>query len=171
MEKKEMIYLKSKDVKELREKLHEEQNCVCPVCNEVTSHDSTTLDHQHKLFKSQELHENGAGEIRGVLCFVCNAFEGMVLSKYVRQGLHKKDISQSDLLRNLANYLERDNLPYVHPSEVPKPDKIKKQSYKKLLKVYAGKAKFPEYPASGKLTKRLKELFEEYDITPEFYKS
>lgn len=85
----------------------------------------------------------------------------------------RSGIQQSDLptiLRSCADYLERKHLPYIHPSEKPKAKKLKKSSYNKLLKAYDGKAKFPDYPTSGKLTIKLEKLFADYSMNPEFYK-
>jgi hypothetical protein len=77
-------------------------------------------------------------------------------------------------LRNLADYLEDNHLQdktlYIHPSEEVKEPKLKKSSYNKLKKLYSGKAKFPEFPKSGKLSKKLEELFSKYNLEPDFYK-
>jgi hypothetical protein len=165
----EVIFMKDKDVKELRERLHEEQDKICPVCAQKMSHDAMALDHQHKLFADQPLLDDGAGLVRGAICMGCNSWEGRVTNSFKRMGLHKKDASFSDMLHNLADYLDRENLPYLHPREVPKALKLKKSCYNKLVKVYDKKAKIPDYPKSKKLTKKLKELFEEYKITVEYY--
>lgn len=164
-----MEYLKSKDIKPLREKLHKEQDFICPVCEQKTPLSETTLDHQHKLFKDQPLGENGAGLIRGVLCKQCNSVEGKIFNSLRRMGMHKKDISFSEILRNLADYLERDNLPLVHPTEIPKEPKIKKTCYNKLKKVCT--VKMPAYPKSGKLTKELEKLFIRFNVDIEYLKS
>lgn len=165
--KKEIKYLKTSEVKALREKLHEAQNKICPVCDQYMSHDAMALDHQHKLFKNQPLLEDGAGLVRGVICMVCNSWEGKVSNSFKRMGLHKKDKSMSELLRNLADYLEQENLPYVHPNEVPKTPKLMKSKYNKIVKLYKlefPSKKVPEYPKSGKVTKLFEELAEKYDI-------
>jgi len=78
-----------------------------------------------------------------------------------------------EFLRRLADYLEAgaysDNgTYYVHPSEVPRKPKISKRQYNKLKKEYlnSGKrAKFPEYPKTGR-SKKLLGLFETYNIEP-----
>ena len=74
------------------------------------------------------------------------------------------------MLRNIADYVEKPHYPLMHPTEAPKIPKLKKSSYKKLKKVYDGRAKFPKYPKQKKLTVGLKALFEKYGIEPEFYK-
>jgi len=161
------VQLKTSEVASIRKKLHEEQGMVCPVCNEEISHELTTLDHQHKLFKDQPLLENGAGLVRGVLCRNCNSFEGRVFSNYRRQGLHKIEASLSDLLRNLADYLDKENLPLIHPTERPKADKMGKRRFNQLNKEYCKKnpsRKPLEYPKSGKITEKLAKLLENYNL-------
>lgn len=74
------------------------------------------------------------------------------------------------ILRSTADYFEKEQYPYVHPSEKAKHRRLKKTSYNNLKKAYTGKKEFPKYPASGKLTVGLKQLFESYKITPEYYK-
>ena len=169
-ENKEIKYLKGSDIKPLRKKLHKEQDGICPICVTRLSVDFMALDHQHKLFVNQPLLEDGAGLCRGVICMVCNAWEGKVSLGFKRMGLHKKEASMSTLLRNLADYLDRENLPFVHPREQDPIPKLKKQCYNKLKKVYKGRAKFPEYPKSKKVTKKLGELFKEYNLEIDYYK-
>jgi len=157
------IELNSKTLKELRDKLYEE-NYICPICNEVIEYNNVVLDHQHKTYKDQEIGEDGAGLVRGILCRNCNSFEGKVSNSFRRLGLHKKtDIST--VLRGLADYLEQDNLEYVHPREVPKPKKLKKSSYNKLVKIST--VKVPKYTRN--YTKALEKLFIRFKIEPKFY--
>lgn len=163
----EIIYLKTTEVKALREKLHNEQDMICPICKHLMSHDAMALDHQHKLFKNQPLLEDGAGLVRGVICLNCNSWEGKVSGSFKRMGLHKKDSSMSDMLRNLADYLDRENLPYVHPNEVPKAPKLGKAKYNKIIKIFKElnpNKKVPEYPKSGNVTKLFEELSELYGV-------
>jgi len=151
-----------------RLELYKKQKGVCFVCNKKTPFEKTVLDHQHKLRKSDEIGKDGAGLIRGVLCFQCNSWEGKIFRSFIRYGLHKKKIPISVLLRNLADYLEQDNLPFIHPTEIKKKI-VSKSNYNKLKKVYLDtnrKKKFPDYPKSKKITKALKELFEEFNINP-----
>lgn len=158
--------LKSTEIKELREKLHTEQNMICPVCNTKIEFDSTCLDHKH-VYKGDTIGENGAGLVRGVLCNTCNGAEGRILGVLKRLGMHKKGVNFSDVLRNLADYLDKEPLPYLHPTEVPKGPKIKKSLYNKLKKLYdttERKKKFPDFPKSGKLTKALKDISEEFNM-------
>ena len=159
--------LKTTEISVMRKKIHNEQDMICPVCQENIPHDLTTLDHQHKLFKDQPLLEDGAGMIRGVLCRNCNSFEGKVFNSHRRLGLHKKELPLYDLLRNLADYLARPNLPYIHPTEMPKKETMGIRRFKKLNKAYCllyPKKKPLEYPKSKKLTDKLAKLLEEFKI-------
>lgn len=164
--------LKSKDIKALKEKWHNEQNNICPILREKIDLKYMTLDHQHKL-KREDPDETGKGICRGAIEFRANGLEGKITNNFKRYGLDKI-IELPEFLRNLADYLEenhiQDEIKYVHPSEQPKPKKIKKQCYNKLKKKYTGKRKFPDYPKSQKLTKKLSELFKTYDIEIEYYK-
>jgi len=152
-----MDYLSYKDIKEFRKLLLEKQNYVCPLCNQFINPGKEVLDHDHVT-----------GKIRGVLHAECNSFEGMLIHKFIRSGVHKYcDIE--DFLYNLIKYWNKVHYPILHPSEKPHKPNLKKSSYNRLKKKYTGKAKFPEYPKSKKLTKKLEELFIKYNIEPEFY--
>lgn len=156
--------LKAKDVPKLRRFLLEKkQDGKCPICEKII--EDPCLDHSHIK------RIGGSGLIRGVLCRTFNVFIAKSENNCTRYGIKQSDLPQ--ILRSCANYLEREHLPYIHPSERPKDPKLKKQSYNKLLKAYknSGKrAKFPEYPKSQKLTKKIAELFEQFGIKAEFYK-
>ena len=102
-----------------------------------------------------------------------NALEGKITNNFKRLGLDK-EIDLPSFLRNLADCLEnnhlQDNVLYIHPQECKKVSKLKKSSYNKLKSLYNLKAKFPEYPKTGKITKKISELFRLYNLDPEFYK-
>lgn len=168
---KELIQLKSKDLKPLKEKWHNEQNQICPVLKKEFPLDDMVIDHEHKL-KSELPDASGKGCCRGAISRFANALEGKILNNFKRMGLDKH-INLPTFLRNLADYLEsnhlEDNILYIHPSEEVKEPKLKKTSYNKLKKLYSGKARFPEFPKSGKLTKQLEELFKTYNLEPEYY--
>ena len=74
------------------------------------------------------------------------------------------------MVKSLIEYYEKPNLDILHPSENPKVPKFTKRCYNKLKKIYSGRAKFPEYPKSGKLNKKLEKLFEAFEIPVEYYK-
>ena len=91
------------------------------------------------------------------------------------RGLDKEEyFNMGDFLRKAADYFDaepyhEDNSYFVHPNEVKKDPKMSKSNYNKLKKEYIKsdkKAKFPEFPSSGKLTKPLEKLFNEFNINP-----
>jgi hypothetical protein len=66
--------------------------------------------------------------------------------------------------------------PLLHPSHAPKPRKLMKSSYNELKReikkanhFLSKPLKMPDYPKSKRLTKRLKELYEQFAIYPKFY--
>lgn len=164
-----LVQLTINDIKPLRDELLKGQNGICPLTHQKIEEGNETLDHKHKMWKDEEIGYKGVGLIRGVLDFRANAFEGKVFNIYRRLGLHKL-VLLPDLLRNLADYLQKDCFPFIHPSEAPRPKLFKKSSYNKLVKVVNGRQKLPVYPKSRKLTKPLKILFEKYSVDVEYYK-
>jgi len=164
---RELIQLKNKDIKSLREKILKKQNNKCAICNkEILPEDSgTSLDHQHK-WKSEEIGKDGAGLVRGVLCRSCNVWEGKHWNSTGRYQQPKNVQERIQLLESLIRYYQKDNLPLIHPSEEEKPPLVSKRNYNTLRRCYTGKKKFPEYPKSKKLSLGLQILFEEYKIEP-----
>ena len=157
-------YLKSKDIKGFREELLEEQGNICPLTNIKIPIDRAALDHDHN-----------SGHIRQVLYDVANSFEGMILHKFKRSGVHKL-IDIETFLLNLIDYWKADySMNPLHPTERPKPKYLKKNSYNKLKKIFmedriGRKAPlFPVYPKTKKINKKLKMWFSRYNIEPEFY--
>ena len=151
----DLTQLKSSQLKALREELYKEQGNICLILKEHT--ENQVLDHCHTK-----------GTCRGVIDREINVFLGKIENNCKRYKVQPEDLPR--ILRNIADYLEKDHLPLIHPTEAPKIPKLKKASYNKLKKEYKGKAKFPEYPKTGKITKVLEKLFAEYMITPEFCK-
>lgn len=169
------IQLKSKDITDIRHKiLHEDQDGLCAICTkEIHEKSGASLDHQHRT-KSSEIGLEGGGLIRGVLCRNCNVFEGKIWNNSKRFGMHDE---LSDWLRALADYLDKENYPLIHPAEEAKEPKLSKRNYNRLKKLYneeefipkrknQKKKPIPEYPKSGKLTVGLKVLFERFEISP-----
>lgn len=150
------IQLKANQVKFVRDGLLEKQSGVCPIC--ARSVKLPVLDHFHTK------RHNGDGKIRGVLCNTCNRMIGVIENNAIKNGINFSDLPA--FLRRCADYASKDHYPLIHPSEVERNPKVSKRNYNQLKKVYDKKAKFPEYPASAKLTKRLAELFDEYSISP-----
>lgn len=166
--------LTQKDIKVLKEKLWLKNNKKCPLLNIEIPLEKTVLDHIHKL-KSEEVSEQ-KGTIRNAIEFRANALEGKITNawkRYFGTDETKYPISLPNFLRNLADYLEKgayceNGIYYIHPSERQYVT-ISKRQYNKLKKEYlksGKKKKFPDYPKSGKLTKPLKKLFEEFNISP-----
>ena len=129
------------------------------------AYSEAVFDHKHKT-KKEKLGEDGKGLLRGVLHFQANVFEGKVARLYIRCGLHKL-IPLPDLLRNTADYIEHPPMKpeYIHPNERPKPKKLTKTEFKRICKhyfeMYPKRKKLPEYPKSGKLTKKFKRMLDE----------
>lgn len=171
----DLTLLKGKDISVIRDKiLNEDQNGCCALCTKpITEKSGAALDHQHRT-KSSVIGEDGGGLIRGVLCRACNLFEGKIWNSSKRFGMHDDLISW---LRRCADYLEKENYNFIHPSEVEKDPPLSKKNYNKLKKLYdkkefipkrknQKKPFFPEFPKSKKLTVALKKLFEEFEISP-----
>ena len=155
-----LIQLKTTEVQEFRDKLLQEQNNRCKICNkEITENSGIALDHQHR-FSKEPIGENGAGLIRGVLCRNCNLLEGKIWNQSRRFGIsNKQDLVQ--WLHSLIDYLESDPTNYIHPSEKPKRPLLKKREYNKLCKILDEKnLKKPAY--TKYLTKEIAEKFEKY---------
>lgn len=168
---KEIINLKTTDIKTLKEKWYLEQEQICPILKKGFNLEKMVLDHYHAT-NSDTIGENGKGCCRGVIEFRANSLEGKITNNFKRLGLDK-DIDLPTFLRNLADYLENnhlnDDILYVHPTEVRKEPKLSKRQYNKLQKLYlksGKKKKFPEFPKSGKLTKDLEKLFIEFNLSP-----
>jgi len=163
-----MQQLKQSELKPLRIRLHKEQGNICPILKQEFELSEMVIDHQHKRKKSDSNGDDGGGMVRGCIQRQANVLEGKFTNAYYRYGLHNY-VSMPEFLRSLADYLEQDNLPYIHPTEKEKGKKLKKRCYNVLKKAYTGRAKFPPYPKSGMLSKPLRRLFEAYDIIPDFY--
>jgi len=159
----EDIQLKSDDIKPLRDQILEEQEYICPICNKGIV--NPCLDHGHvKRLKLD-------GKIRGVICLNCNVFLGKIENKAKSCKISMDELPS--VLRNIAEYLEIEPFPFIHPSEKRKEKLLKKASYNKLIKELKKSGydkKIPDYPKSGKVIKKLSELFELTGVKPEFYK-
>lgn len=115
-----------------------ERITICPLCNSPLS--KPVLDHQHAL-KSEIPGVNGACLIRGLLCNNCNAFLGKIENNSKRFAIK----NLPDFLRAAANYLEADNMPYIHSSETWRlKEPLKKSEYNAMIRKYClktGKSK------------------------------
>jgi len=150
------------DIGPLREAISQKQGGFCPICQRILN--APCLDHHHKK------RIKGSGQIRGVLCRGCNVMLGKIENNCIRYSISQEELPE--VLRRMAQYLEQEHLPYIHPSDASKPPKLMKSSYNKLKKLVdqaPGKRKCPEYPKSGKLTKPLQKLYREFCLAPEYY--
>jgi hypothetical protein len=165
-----LIQLKSSDVANVRENILHEQQGICLVCKNEIEQGTACLDHDHKK------KVGGTGRIRGVLCRNCNIFVAKSENNCKRYGISKAELPQ--VLRNMADYFERDQYPLIHPSEAPKKKVVTKASWNKMYSWHAknGTAKrIKPYLMRGNkkvqgLTKPLKKMFEMAGVEPEFYK-
>lgn len=159
----ELIQINQKDLNKVREELLIKENFTCPITKIKLTTQTGVVDHKHKRYKNQIIGEDGVGLIRSVLDRYANAWEGKVTNSFIRLGLHNYDLSISDMLRNLADYLEREPTNYIHPTEKEKEPILKKSVYNKLVKLLKSDGKkIPSYPKSGKITKDIKILLEKY---------
>ena len=169
-----LINMKAKDVKILKEKLHDKNKGICPLLKIPVEPEKMALDHIHKL--KAELPSEQKGTIRNAIEFRANAMEGKITNnwkRYFGADESKHPISLPDFLRNLADYLEAGAYEdengdyYVHPTEVPKEPKLGKREFNKIAKLFT--EEFPnrkplEFPKSGKWTKQLKDLKEHFNL-------
>lgn len=145
------VQLKHSDIAPLREKLKEEQNGICPICQRELV--KPVLDHLHKK------RLKGDGLVRGVICSQCNTFLAVQENRCRRHGISLEELPQ--VLVNISIYLLKPRLPFIHPTEAEKEPKLSKRLFVKLAKLHS--EIFPnkkplEYPKSEKMTKQLKEL-------------
>ena len=171
--KSKVILKKIPDLKSFRNKHHEKQKFICPILKQKIPVDDVVVDHKHKN-KNEPIGVDGKGLVRGVIQTQANALEGKISNNFSRYGLIKF-ISLPEYLRNLADYLENPPVKpiYIHPNEETKEKKLKKNSVKKLNKLYL--EKYPNrkplsYPKSEKLTKNLRIIYKEFGLKPEFRK-
>jgi hypothetical protein len=166
--------MKTKDIKILKERLYISNDRKCPILGIEVPIEKMALDHIHKL-KSEGPSEN-KGTVRNAIEFRANALEGKITNnwkRYFGSDESKHPITLPEFLRNLADYLEagayvdEEGHYYIHPTEVPAEPKLGKREFTKIAKMYSEKnpTKKPlEYPKSGKWTKQLLELKEEFGV-------
>lgn len=167
--------LKASDVPKLRKWLLKKQKGKCLICRKKPK--TPCLDHSHTK------RTKGSGLVRGVICSPCNIFLAKSENNCVRYGIKIVDLPK--ILRRVAKYLEREHLPYIHPSEKAKEPILTIQNFNKLaaahLKKYPNRKQL-EYVYSKptkrrktnqpkqKLNKKLAKLYDEFGITPKFFK-
>lgn len=159
--------LKAKEVKSLRTYIHKKQGLKCLICKKYTN--KPVLDHHHKK------RVKGTGQVRGVLCPTCNVFLAKSENNCKRYLISNEELSA--ILRNMADYLDKKQYPYLHPSEAPPIPKLMVKSYNKLKKALMGTGvKCPVInidrlkDKKQTLTKPLERAFSQAGLKPEFYK-
>ena len=151
----DIIYIKQKDIKKVRNELLIKQNNICPICNrEVVN---PCLDHFHTK------RINGTGLCRGVICSSCNIFLGKIENNINRCRI-KYDML-SDVLKNISEYINT-STNYMHPSEIKnKKEKLSKREYNKIKKyyfvLYPKRKKMLDYPKSGYKTKEIEKILDD----------
>ena len=138
-----IVYTNQKETQVIKRKLYDIHNGVCPLLDCSVPIDKMVADHQHKL-KGEPCSDwstGGKGLIRGAISFDANAIEGKIVNAWSRYGMNKYDISVSDFLRNLADYLEEPPAKkldecYAYYSEKPKRTKVKISEHKRVMKYY-----------------------------------
>lgn len=167
-----MQQLNQLDVKQYRKEILELQGGICPILQEEIQEGYACLDHAHE---DSLYSETQKGQIRGVLNRYANSLEGSMRARFKRSGL-SNIITFEEFLINLYTYLVDHRYPLLHPSNKPRTRKLQKRSYQELkreineVNKYLDKPiKMPDFPKSGRLTKRLKELYHRFGLTPKFY--
>lgn len=171
MKNKNLINLKSSEVKDFRNNLLKIQNFKDAITGKPIDINHAVLDHQHKNKKSDINGVNGNGLVRGVLDTQVNCCEGKIWNATKRYLGHTTPQERIIFLKQLINYYQRsiDNpTNFVHPSEVQKEKELSKKNFNKLNKLYINKynKKPLEFPKSKKMTKLLEPLYTEFNIDP-----
>lgn len=111
-----MIQMKPKDIKTVKEKLLKKQKGLCLICKrnlyELPSR-NICLDHCHTTWM-----------VRGVLCRACNSLEGKFKRNFIRVGAKNKGIIYTEFLKGLVKFQARKDTNYRYP-EKPKRRKRK----------------------------------------------
>ena len=147
---------KSKTIKPLREAFLNKQNNRCTICDKQVK--DPTLDHMH-IKKVR-----GTGFIRAVCCSQCNTFIARSENNASRHGIRTHELP--DVLRRMAQHLEEQKM-IIHPTEVPKRQKVGVREWNKVKKYYLGAfptrrsiPKKPTYVTEGWI--QIKEAVDDY---------
>lgn len=168
----ELYQMKSTEIKDVRTLLLEKQNYKCALCGkDLRNEDLIALDHQHKNKKADPNGVNGDGLIRGVLCSACNCSEGKIFNSTKRYQGAKTIEDRIRFLELLIKYYSKKPYNLIHPNEKIKDPNVAKSQFNKLIRAIKKDSesklkKLPEYPKSGQLTIKLKDLFAKYNISP-----
>jgi len=102
--------LKTSQIPAIRQKLADEQNGICLLCELPI--DKPCLDHHHKT-----------GFCRGVLCRSCNVLEGRITNSLVINRITPEKLH--NILKNYEAYQNRQT-EYIHPKHGTKKRRKKK---------------------------------------------
>ena len=160
------MILKQKDIPKIRKKIYEKQGKKCEILNIEIEPEKQVLDHIH----SEHKYYPETGYIRGAIHRDINVLLGKIENQWNRTSKDLKEKFELDeVLILIAHYIKKHKNKkekIIHPREYKEP-KIMKSKYNKLKKIFLEKypdKKFPEFPRSGKLTKQLKKISEEFKI-------
>lgn len=146
--------LETKDIPQLRNKLLQDQDGKCGICKKSPIDTVWALDHCHKKGYG------GSGLVRGVLCRNCNSVEGKIVRALKRFGIKIHELS--GWLRNLADWLDKDHYPYIHPTERDR-TKVTKTEFKGFMEFMKSTYnKVFKYPVKGLLTKNQESYYKLY---------
>lgn len=146
--------LETKDIPQLRSSLLQEQSGKCGVCGCSGSNIVWCLDHEHKKGFG------GTGLVRGVLCRNCNSAEGKIVRLLKRFGVKMNELS--GWLRNLADWLDKNHYPFIHPTERAR-IKVSKTEFKGFMEFMKSTYnKIVKYPLKGLLTKNQESFYKLY---------
>ena len=169
-----MTLLSQKDLKVLREKRLEENGYKCAICKRTITKDEAVVDHIHGTHKTMYPETNRL--VRDVICADCNILLGKIENQYLRSSKkYKEEVPLATFLKNVSEYVEKysrlENFEekLVHPTEWKQPI-IKRSNFAKFRKKVKELLNVDiEYPKSGKLTKKVKELAEKIGWEFEYY--
>ena len=168
-----IIHLKSKDIKIMREKLLELNQNKCPILGIEITPKEAVLDHIHKRKLSDDINES-SGVVRNTIHNGANAFLGKIENAFKRY-IPKDCVDLPSLLRNVADYIEKgaykeNNTIFSHPTENAGGDMVKmkripltKSRYEKLkVACKENKIKCPAY--NKFITTKLNELLIRFSL-------
>ena len=101
--KSDILLFSADDVNRVRKKLVEEQGGVDPITKEPLV--SPCLDH---------LHDNSQ-QVRAAISREINVLVGKIENTYMRNIKYWCDVPLAEILRGVADYLEQEPLPIIHP--------------------------------------------------------
>lgn len=88
-----MRRLKTTEIKKYRDQALQDQNNICPLCNEYISPEQAVLDHHHE-----------SGYIRKVLHRFCNLYLGKIENSQKRNKLTDEQVQ--NILNNAFDYMQ-----------------------------------------------------------------